>query len=208
MSDQKQKRTLPDGWRWVRLGEVCETRIVTRDPRLEPDAPFFYVDITSVDNQKKRIAEPKKLTGAEAPSRARQIIQTSDVLVATTRPNLNAVAAVPSELDDQICSTGFCVLRAGENIDPGYLFVFAQCPDFVESLSDLVRGALYPAVTDKQVHAQFIPLPPLPEQRRIVAILNEQMEAVEKARAAAEAQLEAANLLPAALLRRAFNGEL
>ncbi len=53
-----------------------------------------------------------------------------------------------------------------------------------------------------------IPLPPLPEQKRIAAILNEQMAAVERARKAAEEELETINRLPAAWLRRAFAGEL
>ena len=53
-----------------------------------------------------------------------------------------------------------------------------------------------------------VPLPPLPEQQRIAGALREQMAAVEKARAAAEAELNTINALPAALLRRAFNGEI
>ena len=51
-----------------------------------------------------------------------------------------------------------------------------------------------------------IPLPPLSEQRRIAALLTEQLAAVEQARKAAEAQLAAINDLPAALLRQAFTG--
>jgi type I restriction enzyme S subunit len=51
-------------------------------------------------------------------------------------------------------------------------------------------------------------LPPLPEQRRIAAMLRDQMVAVEKARAAAEEELNTINALPAALLRRAFKGEV
>ena len=50
--------------------------------------------------------------------------------------------------------------------------------------------------------------PPLPEQKRIAAILREQMAAVERARVIEEAQLDAIDKLPATLLRRAFNGEL
>ena len=55
------------------------------------------------------------------------------------------------------------------------------------------------------MHSLEIPLPPLAEQKRIAAILNEQIAAVELARAAAEAQLEAARALPAAYLRAVFN---
>lgn len=49
--------------------------------------------------------------------------------------------------------------------------------------------------------------PPLPEQKRIAAILKEQLAAVDEARAAAEAQLEAARALPAAYLREVFDSE-
>lgn len=200
-----EDRTLPAGWRCVRLGEVCEEQTGTRDPRSRPDDPFCYIDITSVDNISKRIVAPKRILGRDAPSRARQIVRAGDVLVATTRPNLNAVALVPPELDNEICSTGFCVLRPKPELCSHYLFGFVRSKEFVESLSSSVKGAMYPAVTDNQVRAEMIPLPPLAEQRRIAAILNEQMTTVQRARTAAEARLEAAKALPAAYLRAVFS---
>ncbi len=195
-------KELPEGWRWVRLGEVCNKHTGIRDPRIEPDTIFQYVDISSVCNSKKCITVAKSILGKDAPSRARQIIRFNDVIVATTRPNLNAVAQVPKELDNQICSTGFCVLRAGESILPEYLFAFVCYELFVDALSDFVKGALYPAVNDGQVLAQHIPLPPLPEQQRIAAILKEQMAAVDKARTGAQERLRAIKALPAAFLRQ------
>ncbi len=181
-------RRLPEGWRSVKLDEVCEEKTGTRNPRQNPSDSFQYVDISSIDNLRKRIVEARSILGANAPSRARQAIKTNDVILATTRPNLNAVARVPSELDSQICSTGFCVLRAKSELDPEFLFAFVQSESFVRTLSDLVKGALYPAVTDAQVRSQTMPLPPLAEQKRIAVILNEQMAAVERARTAAQAQ--------------------
>lgn len=201
------KRDLPDGWRLVKLDDVCEVKTGIRDPREEAEKPFRYVDIGSVDNETKRIAEAKTLIGKDAPSRARQVIKSGDIIVSTTRPNLNAVAVVPLRLDDQICSTGFCVLRPTEALDRDYLFAFVRSDEFVGSLSALVKGALYPAVTDRQVRSQLIPLPPLDEQRRIAAILSEQLAAVERARVAAKAQLDAAGALPAAYLREVFESE-
>jgi type I restriction enzyme S subunit len=205
LNELETKSQLPDGWRRVKLDEVCEEKTSVRDPRREPDKPFRYVDITSVDNKSKRISEVKTLFGKDSPSRARQVIRSGDVIVSTTRPNLNAVALIPPELGEQICSTGFCVLRATPDLDSGYLFGFVQTADFVGSLSELVKGALYPAVTDNQVREQIISLPPLAEQKRIAGILKEQMAAVECARRSAEAQLQAAESLPAAHLRAVFN---
>jgi type I restriction enzyme S subunit len=195
-------------WPEIRLGDVCEEITGTRNPFLIPNEPFYYVDITSVDNHSKRITTPKILLGKDAPSRARQVIKQRDVIVSTTRPNLNAVALVQPELDNQICSTGFCVLRPKENLDANYLFMFVQSPDFVNNLNDLVKGALYPAVTDKLVRSQFIPLPPIPEQQRIAAILNEQLVLVKLINSSVEIQSKTINELPNVLLQRAFTGGL
>ena len=199
---------LPMGWRWVRLGEVCDSTNI-KDPRKEPNTPFIYVDISSINKSTKYIDNPQNILGINAPSRARQLIKTNDVIVSTTRPNLNAVALISPEYNDQICSTGFCVLRPQlDFISPIFLYYFVQDEFFVSTLSDLVKGALYPAVTDNDVRDVFIPLPPLDEQRRIVALLNEKMAAVQQARQSAEEQLCAVQVLPAAYLRQAFAGEL
>ena len=52
-----------------------------------------------------------------------------------------------------------------------------------------------------------IPLPPLPKQKRIAAILRERMDAVEHARKSAEEQLEAAATLTDAYLREIFESK-
>lgn len=140
----------------------------------------------------------------EAPSRARQIVKTNDVLVATTRPNLNAVALVPPELDGQICSTGFCVLRALREELARYIFAYVQSPPFVSAVSALVQGALYPAIKDDDVKDCWMSIPPPNEQNTIVARLESQKSVIQRMRQAAECQMEAVNTLPGALLREVF----
>ena len=198
--------TLPPGWRWVRVEEVCN-RTKNRDPRDKPEKTFQYVDISSIDNRLKRITEARKILGKDAPSRARQVVKFNDVLVATTRPNLNAVALVPKNLDNEICSTGFSVLRPSESVNPLFLFFFVKTRYFLEIISGQVRGMMYPAVTNGQVRNVFLPLASLSEQKRIAAKLQELMQEVERARTACEKQLEAAKALPAAYLREVFESE-
>jgi len=207
MSDERPKRPLPPGWRWAKLGEACQNSIKIRDPREAPDQDFLYVDISSVDSERKAITAARAMKGQDAPSRARQVIHTGDVLVATTRPNLNAVCLVPPELDGHICSTGFCVLRAAAEVTSLYLLFFVQSPHFVETISSLVTGTIYPAVRDGDALEMQIPLPPLDEQRRITARLSEQMAQVGRARRAAEAEVEAVKALPAAFLRHIFESD-
>ena len=181
-------------WPRVPIGDLC-LPTETKDPRDEADRPFLYVDIASIDRQLKTIGSFSEILGAEAPSRARKRIQANDVLVSTVRPNLNAVAIVPRELDGQIASTGFCVLRPQPSVlHHKFLFYFTVTPEFVGELSSRVRGAHYPAVSDGDVKKLAIPLPPLSEQRRIVEILD-QADALRRKRA--EADAKAARILPA-----------
>ena len=181
---------------YVSLSDICIRKVQITNPKEEPERQFQYIDISAVDNQTKRIVSPQYVYGKNASVRARRVVKENDVIVSTTRPNLNAVALVSKDMDGQVCSTGFCVLRAiPEYLDHDYLFCFVRSSLFIRSLSDLVQGALYPAVTDKQVFSQKIPLPSLAEQKRIAAQLKTQLAEVEKTRLALEQQYVSAEVL-------------
>ncbi len=137
------------------------------------DEVFTYIDLSSVDAQLKVIAAPTEVAVSDAPSRARQQVRPGDVLVSTVRPNLNGVAMVPENLEGAIASTGFSVLRPKADIlDARYLFHFVRSASFVRALVERATGASYPAVSNAIVGEVEIPLPPLPEQRRIASILD------------------------------------
>ena len=155
-------------------------------PKIDQTGPvaadeFVYVDISSVDNKTKRIVDPKRLPVAAAPSRARQRLRTGDVLVSMTRPNLNAVAIVPPELDGSIGSTGFHVLRAKDDVDARWLFNAVQSRGFIETMEGFVQGALYPAVRPKDIRGFELHVPPLPEQRRILDEIEKQFSRLDEA---------------------------
>lgn len=133
---------------------------------------FTYVDVGSIDRDAKVVAEPQTIPTHTAPSRARQLLKAGDVLVSTVRPNLNAVAHVQPDLDGATASTGFCVLRATDQLDGRYLFHWVRTPRFVGEMVKLSTGASYPAVTDRIVKQSLIPLPPIEEQRRIAEALD------------------------------------
>jgi len=179
------ERELPEGWVWVRLEDIT-SKIETSNPENYPDKEFFYLDIDSVDNSQQKITNPKKILGSEAPSRARQIVKSGDVLFSTVRTYLKNIAIVEEQYDNQIASTGFCVIRPKNEVDNKFIFNYVQTQDFLKRLELLQRGANYPAVRESDVLSQQIPLPPLPIQRQIVAVL-EQAEAVKQHRQEADA---------------------
>ncbi len=162
----------PMEWPKKQLGQLC---IQTKQcsPGNQPAKKFRYVDISGIDSVVKRISKCRLIVGSEAPTRARKVIQTNDVLVSTVRPNLNAVAIVPSNLNGEIASTGFCVLRANQDrIDPAYLFLCATSEYFINTLVSKARGANYPSVSDKDIKDIRISLPPLHLQKRFAKLFR------------------------------------
>lgn len=94
---------------------------------------------------------------------------------------MNAVAIVKSEFDGSVASTGFCVLRPNSNkILSSFLFFFIRTPSFIDYLNNLATGASYPAVSDRIIKSCPLNLPPLPEQHRIVNLLDRAQELIDK----------------------------
>lgn len=162
---------LPKGWADGSIRDAVSD-FNTVDPKKTPEKSFRYVDIGAIDNTVQRITAPKEFLGGEAPSRARRVIRKDDVLFSTVRTYLRNVAQVPEELDGELTSTGISILRPNEAADPGYLFRWVSSSAFIDEISQSQDGTLYPAVKDEDVLGGPIPLPPLPEQRRIVRKLD------------------------------------
>jgi type I restriction enzyme M protein len=166
----------------VRLGDVC-VKCQQVSPASLGRPTFHYIDIDSVDNVSLRITEPKALPVGEAPRRAQKLVKSRDVLFSTVRPYLKNIAIVPPSLDGEIASTGFGVMRADEaRALPEYLFAVVSNQRFVDSSNDLTTGASYPAITENQLFDLEIPLPPLEEQRRIVAEIEGYQKVLDGAR--------------------------
>jgi type I restriction enzyme S subunit len=186
------KPQLPDGWRREQLGNVCDIRmgetLIAKD--LTGDGIPVFSANTSV--------EPWVFT-----SHGRLKFNQSSVVVGARGsigfprwPNLPAWTATQTTI--------VLTCRDSEALIPEWLLRALQRVDF----KGMTAQQAIPMMTVGDLELFEIPLPPPTEQKRIAGILKEQMAAVERACRSAEAQLQAAEALPAALLRRAFNGEL
>ena len=196
---------MKQGWELKTLSDVCEktANIKWAD---NPEIELEYIDLSAVSRQTYDIANTVVVNSKNAPSRAKKIIQTDDVIFATTRPTLKRVARIQSVLNNQICSTGFSVLRGHKSlILPEYIFYYLRTEFFMERMELLQRGASYPAVTDKDVKESPIPIPPLPEQKRIVAKLDQAFTAIDQAKANVERNLQNAKDLFQSKLNEIFS---
>ncbi len=175
-------------WPVKQLGDVLQ-RTESVDPRSLGKSKFCYIDVSSVSNETLSIEEVQTLAVSDAPSRARRFVRNGDVLFATIRPTLRRIAIVPEDLDKEICSTGYLVLRPRPELSNRFVFYFLQSQKFMAAMEELQKGASYPAVTDAEVRMQRLPIPPLAEQHRIVAILDEAFAGIATAKANVEKSL-------------------
>jgi type I restriction enzyme S subunit len=196
--------TNPKGWPIGPLNDLLDPGIERVNPALAfPENEFTYIEIGSVKNC--AIKEVKRLRGAEAPTRARQVVRAGDVLYSMTRPNLRNIAIVPKEHDGAICTTGFAVLRPKHPYDTYFIFEVVKSDFFTNAMSQLAEAkSLYPAVDESQIRNFQIIHPPQPIRSQFGMI----MEYLIEIGASATTALEEANSIFAVLLSRAFTGEL
>lgn len=157
----------PSYWNWSRLGYITKNH-----GQIVPDTDFCYIDVGTLDNVHQRLAEKENLVNAkDAPSRARKIVQFGDVLYSTVRPYLHNICVIDKNFSrTPIASTAFCVMQANESVLLNkYLFYWLLTPEFDKySNGDPSKGALYPAIGEKDLLRGVIPLPSVDEQRLIV----------------------------------------
>jgi len=153
-----------------------------------------------VNNKLFKIVDASTLKGADAPSRARKAIRRGDVIYATVRPTLKRVAYVSEQYHEQVCSTGYCVLRTDETLDSRFLYFWLLTDDISKQVEGMQRGASYPAIRDSDVKKLPILIPPLSEQRCIAAVLSLLQQAIEEQ----ERLIELTTELKKALMHKLF----
>jgi type I restriction enzyme S subunit len=201
---------LPEGWVSKSLKELTVKAQKVKLKAKSNDDEFYYLDIGSIDNNRNKIVGHKTYKWKDAPSRAQQIVQTKDILFSTVRTYLNNIAQVNDEIyNNQICSSGFTVIRANEITDSDYLFKYVLFEGFLRPLSELQTGTSYPAVRDEDVLSQQINLPlGKEEQIKIVLEIESRLSVCNKIEESIEQGLQQAEALRQSILKKAFEGNL
>jgi type I restriction enzyme S subunit len=202
---QSAKRSLPPGWRWVRLGEVC--RDISDGTHFTPSYVSSGVPFLSVKDVKETgisFSDCRYISEEEH----RQFIrrckpEKGDVLY--TKVGTTGIAkAIDTDREFSIF-VSVALLKLTPAVLPLFLEKVLNSPVCRAQAADPTQGMANRNLVLQDLKRICVPIPPVREQERIAAILNEQMAWVERARAAAEAQLEAAKALPAAYLRAVFS---
>ena len=178
---------MKEGWEYKKLGEACDVIENISWSDVDDNTTYQYIDLSAVNRNTYSIDDTTTISKSDAPSRAKQIVKHKDILFGTTRPLLKRVCVVPVENDNNICSTGFCVLRPKNNmILSKWVFYQLLSEKYYNFIEPLQNGANYPAVSDRIVKSYIIPLPSLSEQQQIVSELDLLSGVIEKQKAQLE----------------------
>lgn len=187
------------GWRVAKLGDICrEDRIaIGRDDSAYAGMP--YIGLEHVEASTGNVlVEEDALSSDSRSSNFR--FTTEHVLYGKLRPYLNKVA-LPDFAGR--CTTEIIPLKP-LSVDRRWLGWFLRWPEVVRHAMLGKTGSRMPRTSMQHLLTLSVHVPPLSEQRRIVARLERQVRAIDRARAAAASQVTAVSAMSSALLRVSF----
>ncbi len=198
---------IPKNWVWCRLGEIIQyTDNLDIQKYLLPDTLINYVDIDAIDNQNQVIREAKLKLVRELSTRARRVFKKGFIAYSTVRPYLKNIAIIEEELENYIGSTGFNVFKT-IIADLKYVFYYLLTPYLNNLFKSLMVGFNSPSITNEQFENSLFPLPPLAEQQRIVAAIEEQLSKTKELKAHIANNQEITEQLLKSLLHQAFESQ-
>lgn len=189
MTEMKQ------GWEKKTIGDVCKV-IAGQSPESKyyndkgNGLPFYQ---GKKDYGEKYIRDPKTWT-----TKVTKEAEANDILMSVRAP----VGPINFSTQKICIGRGLAAIRAKKQIDKEFLFNF-----LLKYENEIVgnTGAVFNSINKSQIEAIEIPLPPLPEQQRIVAILDKAFSAIERSRKNAEQNLKNARELFESYLQGVFS---
>lgn len=208
---------LPEGWRWTTVGELAAAA-----PYSITDGPFgsklkteHYTDsgprVIRLQNIGDGVFRDEKahISREHFETLKRHRIYAGDLVIAGLGESLPRACIIPEYVGDAIVKADCIRFKPNPKIaETKYLF-FALNSDTVKKLvSKVAHGIGRPRMNQQEIKAIPIPLPPLAEQRRIVAEVERRLSVAAQVESLVAASVARAGRLRQAVLKSAFEGRL
>lgn len=191
---------LPQGWRVAELGEICREERIAITKTDQAYATMPYLGLEHIEPNTGRILIDQR-DARDSDSKSNNFLFTHEhVLYGKLRPYLNKVAL--PEFSGR-CTTEIIPLRP-VSVDRHWLAWLLRRREAVEHAMRGKTGARMPRTSMHDFLALSVAVPPLQEQRDVVSRLERQITALERAKRAAEAQLNDIDSLSRVAIQQAF----
>jgi type I restriction enzyme, S subunit len=188
---------IPEEWRWVIMTEAADCRAAAKVDSASLNDSDWVLDLEDIDGGAGKVIATATFAERRSLS-TKASFQKGDVLYGKLRPYLNKVV-----LADRpgFCTTEIIPLRPQPFVAAGYLRIFLRSSHFLRYAAAKNYGMKMPRLGTKDLESAGIPLPPLAEQKRIVAKVDELMALCDRL----EAQQQERETRHAALARASLS---
>ena len=169
---------LPENWEWCRIGDICELMngYAFKSTQYK-ETGVRVIRITNV--QDGYIVDNNPKFYPQIPDIERYALKEGDLLMSLTgnvgRVGILPQSMLPAALNQRVA----CLRLKDERLKP-FLFWYLRCPIFRERCEDSGHGMAQLNISTEWVKQEFFPLPPLAEQQRIVAKIEELFAEIDK----------------------------
>ena len=197
-SDPASPFPIPQDWQWIALDKAADCRCAAKVDSDSLKDSDWVLDLEDIDGDAGKVIAA--VTFAERRSLSTKAsFQPGDVLYGKLRPYLNKVVIADRS---GFCTTEIIPMRPQAFVAAGYLRLFLRSPYFLRFAAEKNYGMKMPRLGTKDLESSEIPLPPLAEQKRIVAKVDELMKLCDRLEAQQQEREEKHKALSRASLAR------
>ncbi len=207
---------LPEGWKWCRLGEfidifrgVSYKKADAHSEKLENDCLILRggnISEGAIDINADNVYVDKSLVAEN------QFIKKNDVVIVTSTGSTKVIGRAGvsySDYDDVAFGTFLTLARPNSKADKYFVDQYFQSSIYRDRIRELASGVNINNIRMEYIKDSPIPLPPtIEEQRRIVKRIESLFEKLDAAKEKAQNVLDSFETRKAAILHKAFSGEL
>ena len=160
---------IPESWEWVRLGSIstyAQTKEKIKAQNADPD--IWGLDLEDIEKGGRLLAE--RSVGERRAVGDKTYFEKGDILYSKLRPYLLKILIAPN---DGICTPEIVPFKLYGKLYSQYIVAFLKCPYVDTAINSATYGVKMPRVGTETMVSLFVPIPPLNEQTRIVAKLDE-----------------------------------
>lgn len=163
---------VPEGWAWARLGSLADPLrslsygVLVPGPDVDSGVPFVRIQDVS---GRAPPPHPRKSIHPTIEARyARTRLQGGEILIGVVG-SIGTIGVAPAQWAGANIARALCRFAPAADLDRDYLALVLRCPMVQQYFTIATRTLAQPTLNVGQIEVTNVPLPPLAEQRRIVA---------------------------------------
>ena len=187
ISDDEVAFEVPTSWALIRLGELTNYGVTDKAEARDMDDDVWVLELEDVEKVSSRLVQRVCFADRRFKSSKNRFLA-GDVIYGKLRPYLDKVLIAD---EDGVCTTEMIPIRAFGDISSAFLRLYLKSPEFIRYADDSTHGMNLPRLGTEKARMAVVPLPPLAEQHRIVAKVDELMRLCDALERHTENSLEA-----------------